>query len=322
MKATAERMAKIPTPLSAQREFKRIKIKQVDAFTDTPLNGNPAGVVLNAQSLSDHQMQAIAREMAVPETAFILPPSLPTADLRIRWFSAETEVPLCGHATIASFHVMAEEGMYEMVEPGRYDFKLETKSGILPVRVEKGISSTEIFFGLPKPEFIRAGQFKLDLMRILNITVEEFDARLPIVMTNYLFVPVRRLHTIFSVKPNFFALAQLLTNRNLMGLCLFTTEAIERKSSVHSRFFAPTIGINEDPATGSANGPLGVYLYEQGMLDDKLVGDTLTIIGEQGDVMGRKGRITIQMIIKNKAVASVAVGGRAITTLDGEMIIP
>jgi PhzF family phenazine biosynthesis protein len=82
------------------------------------------------------------------------------------------------------------------------------------------------------------------------------------------------------------------------------------------------VGINEDPATGSANGPLGVYLYEQGLLDGKLVGDTITIVGEQGDVMGRKGRVTIQMKIKNKAVASVAVGGRAVTTLDGEMIIP
>jgi trans-2,3-dihydro-3-hydroxyanthranilate isomerase len=203
-----------------------------------------------------------------------------------------------------------------------YEFSLETKSGILPVRVEKSVSSAEVFFGLPRPEFVRAGQFKLDLMRILNITVDDFDPRLPIVMTNYLFVPVRRLHSIFSVKPNFFALAQLLTNRNLLGMCVFTTEAIERKSSVHSRFFAPTVGINEDPATGSANGPLGVYLYEQGLLDDKLDGDTITIIGEQGDVIGRKGRITIQLKIKNKAVASVAVGGRAITTLDGEMIIP
>lgn len=315
-------MVKTPHPLPAHREFKRISIKQVDAFTDTPLHGNPAGVVLNAHNLTDQQMQAIAREMAVPETAFVLPATLPSADLRIRWFSAETEVPLCGHATIASFHVMAEEGLYEMVEPGSYEFKLETKSGVLPVRVEKGVPHTEIYFTLPRPEFTRAGQFKLDLMRILNITVEEFDTRLPIVMTNYLFVPVRRLHTIFSVKPNFFALAQLLANRNLMGLCVFTTEAIERKSSVHSRFFAPTVGINEDPATGSANGPLGVYLYEHGLLDDKLVGDTITIIGEQGDVMGRKGRITIQMTIKNKAVASVAVGGRAVTTLDGEMIIP
>jgi PhzF family phenazine biosynthesis protein len=315
-------MAKLPTPLSHVREFKRITIKQVDAFTDVPLMGNPAGVVVNAQGLSDQQMQAIAREMAVPETAFILPATQPGANLRIRWFSAETEVPLCGHATIASFHVMSEEGLYGMSEYGTYSFNLETKSGVLPVRVEKTMSYAEVFFGLPTPEFLRAGQFKLDLMRILNITLEEFDPRMQIVMTNYLFVPVRRLHTIFAVKPNFFALAQFLTNRKLLGVCVFTTETIERKSIVHSRFFAPTVGINEDPVTGSANGPLGVYLFEQGLLDDKLNGDTITIIGEQGDVIGRKGRVTIQLVIRGKNVSSVMVGGRAITTLDGEMIIP
>lgn len=315
-------MAKVPSAVPQSREFKRIRIKQVDAFTDTPLMGNPAGVVLNAQGLSDQQMQAIAREMAVSETAFILPSNKPGADLRIRWFSSETEVPLCGHATIASFHVMAEEGANGMAETGTYEFRVETLSGVLPVRVEKTMSHAEIFFGIPVPEFLRAGQFKLDLMRILNITLEEFDPRLPLVMTDYLFVPVRRLHTIFAVKPNFFALSQLLANRNLSGVCVFTTETVERKSSVHSRFFAPTIGINEDPVTGSANGPLGVYLFDQGMLDDKLIGDMITIVGEQGDVIERKGRVTIQLNVINKVVRSVMVGGRAITTLDGEMIIP
>ena len=315
-------MAKLPTPLSQVKEFKRINIKQVDAFTDVPLMGNPAGVVLNAQGLSDQQMQAIAREMAVPETAFILPASKPGADLRIRWFSSETEVPLCGHATIASFHVMAEEGLHDITEPGLYEFNLETLSGVLPVRVQKNVGHAEVHFGLPVPEFLRAGQFKLDLMRILNITLEEFDPRMQIVMTNYLFVPVRRLHTIFAIKPNFFALSQFLTNRKLMGVCVFTTETIERKSAVHSRFFAPTVGINEDPVTGSANGPLGVYLFDQGMLDEKVGGDTITIIGEQGDVIGRKGRVTIQLRLRGKTVSAVTVGGRAITTLDGEMIIP
>ncbi len=318
----AEHMTKVHSPFPQPREFKRINIKQVDAFTETPLQGNPAGVVLNAQGLSDQQMQAVAREMAVPETAFVLPATQPGADLRIRWFSAETEVRLCGHATIASFHVMAEESAYDMTEPGMYAFNLETKSGILPVRVDKTVSHADVFLGLPMPEFLRAGQFKLDLMRILNITLEEFDPRLQIVTTEYLFVPVRRLHTIFAIKPNFFALAQFLTNRKLTGLCVFTTETIERKSAVHSRFFAPTEGINEDPVTGSANGPLGVYLYDQGMLDDKVVQDAITIVGEQGDVIGRKGRVTIQMNLRGKSVSSVAVGGRAITTLDGEMIVP
>lgn len=318
----AQLTAKFSPPLPSLKQYKRINIKQVDAFTDIPLMGNPAGVVLNAQSLSDQQMQAIAREMAVSETAFVLPAAHPGADMRIRSFSSEAEVPPSGHVIVASFHVMAVDGLYAMSNPGPYEFNLETRSGLTPVRVEKGLTRMEVSFGLPVPEFNRAGQFKLDVMRIMNITLEEFDTRLPMVMTNYLFVPVRRLHTIFAIKPNFFALAQLLTNKKLDGLCVFTTETIERKSTVHSRFFAPAMGINEDPVTGAVNGPLGVYLFEQGLLEGKAIDEMITITGEQGDVIGRKGRVAIHINIRGTAVKSVMVGGQAITTLDGEMIIP
>ena len=299
------------------KERTKTRVKQVDAFTETPLTGNPAGVVLTAEGLSDQQMQTIAREMALPETAFILPPTTPAANLRIRWFSPQVEVALCGHATVASFHALAEEGMHGMKHVGTYNFKLETKSGILPLTVEKASSGTDVFFGLPVPEFTRAGQYKLDIMRILNVPLEEFENRIPIVVTDYLFVPIRRLHTIFAMKPNFFAMSQFLSNKGITGLCAFTTETVDRGSSVHSRFFAPTVGINEDPVTGSANGPLGVYLFERGELE--ATGETLTIVGEQGDAIGRKGRVTIRLSVEGTQVTSVQIGGRAVTVLDGEM---
>ncbi len=299
------------------KERTKTRIKQVDAFTETPLTGNPAGVVMSAEGLSDQQMQTIAREMALPETAFILPPTTPAASLRIRWFTPQAEVALCGHATVASFHALAEEGMHGMKHAGTYNFKLETKSGILPLTVEKTGSGIDVYFGLPVPEFTRAGQYKLDIMRILNIPLEEFENRIPIVVTDYLFVPIRRLHTIFAMKPNFFAMAQFLSNKGITGLCVFTTETVDRGSSVHSRFFAPTVGINEDPVTGSANGPLGVYLFERGELE--ATGGTMTIVGEQGDAIGRKGRVTIRLTVEGTQVTSVQIGGRAVTVLDGEM---
>jgi trans-2,3-dihydro-3-hydroxyanthranilate isomerase len=297
----------------------KITLKQVDAFTLVPLTGNPAGVVMNADGLTPQQMQVIAREMAVPETAFILPASTPSADLRIRWFTPTVEVPLCGHATIASFHALAEDGMYGMKDLGTYSFNLETKSGILPITVEKNREGITVLFGLLVPEFVRAGQFKLDIMRILNISLEEFENRMPIVMEHYLYVPIRRLHTLFSMKPNFFAMSQFLSNRNLTGLCVFTTETVDRGSAVHSRFFAPTVGINEDPVTGSANGPLGVYLFERGEVEP--VGDTVTLTGEQGDAIGRKGRVLIQLKVQGSRVLSVQIGGSAVTVLEGEMLI-
>jgi trans-2,3-dihydro-3-hydroxyanthranilate isomerase len=297
----------------------RIQLKQVDAFTDTPMTGNPAGVVVKADGLTDQQMQTIAREMSVSETAFVLSASTGQADLRIRWFTPTTEVPLCGHATIASFHALAEEGLYGMKEPGAYAFTLESMSGNLPVAVEKSPSGIMAYFGLPLPEFGRAGQYKLDVMRILNIPLEEFENRMPMVVAENLYVPIRRLHTIFAMKPNFYAMSQFLTNRNFAGLCVFTTETVDRTSAVHSRFFAPTLGINEDPVTGSANGPLGVYLFERGEVHPD--GDTVSIIGEQGDAIARKGRVAIRLKVKGDQVLSIAIGGRAVTVIDGSMLI-
>jgi trans-2,3-dihydro-3-hydroxyanthranilate isomerase len=295
----------------------KITVKQVDAFTETPLTGNPAGVVLQADGLNERQMQMIAREMSVSETAFFMPSTVPGANIRLRWFSPTVEVPLCGHATVAGFHALAEEGMYGMESPGSYKFTVETKSGILPVTVEKTPSGIDVLFGLVVPEFTRAGQFKLDVMRILNITLEEFENRMPIVASDYLYVPIRRLHTIFSMKPNIYALSQFLTNRNFSGLCAFTTETVDRESHVHSRFFAPTMGINEDPVTGSANGPLGVYLFERGEIEP--TGETISIIGEQGDVIGRKGRVIIRLSVQGPRVTAVQIGGRGVTVIQGEM---
>jgi PhzF family phenazine biosynthesis protein len=257
--------------------------------------------------------------MAVPETAFIVAPTLPGATIRIRWFTPSTEVNLCGHATVAAFHALAEEGMHGMGAPGTYEFAAETRSGILPVHVVKEPARTEVHFGLPLPEFARAAQYKLDIMRLLRVQIEDFDGRLPIVSANYLYVPVRRLHTIFSLSPNLPAVAQFLQNRKFGGLCVFTTETIDRTSSVHSRFFAPHIGVPEDPVTGSANGPLGVYLFERGELE--AAGETLTIVGEQGDAIGRRGRVRIHLGITGDRVESVRISGTAVTVIDGTMRI-
>lgn len=295
----------------------KIAIKQVDAFTEIPLTGNPAGVVSNGDGLTDQQMQTVAREMSLPETAFVLTPAVPGADLQIRWFTPAVEVPLCGHATIASFHALAEDGLYGMKGEGIYSFNLQTKSGLLPVKVEKTAAGIDVFFGLLLPEFIRAGQYKLDIMRILNISLEEFENRMPIVVANYLYVPIRRLHTIFALKPNLFAMSQFLSNRNLSGLCVFTTETVDRGSAVHSRFFAPMIGINEDPVTGSANGPLGVYLFERGEVQAS--GPTVTLVGEQGDAIGRRGRVAVRLSVQGTRVTSVEIGGRAVTVFSGDM---
>lgn len=299
--------------------MKKIRIKQVDAFTLEPHTGNPAGVVMDGDVLSEAHMQRVAREMSVSETAFVLSSSKPGADLKIRWFTPTNEVPLCGHATVASFHALAEEGRFGMKADGTFSFHVETASGILPVTVEKAKQSTTVMFGMKIPVFEKASHLKIDLLRVLNITMTEFETEVPVLRHDYLYVPVKRLHTLFTMKPNFLAIANFLSTRTLQGMCVFTLETIERESAVHSRFFAPHQGINEDPVTGSAHGPLAVLLYEAGVVRGD--GERCVLQGEQGDAMGRRGRVAVELFLKDEKPASVMVGGGAVTVLEGEMLL-
>jgi len=297
----------------------KIKIKHVDAFTLTPHSGNPAGVVLEGKDLSEKQMQSIAREMNLSETAFILPPTRTGADIKLRWFTPTTEVPLCGHATVASFHCLAEEGRLGMTKLGKYHFEVETASGILPVDVTKEEDVVFVMFGMKIPLLERALTYKIDLIRLLNLSISELENKMQIAKGDYLYVPIRRLHTLFTMKPNFLAVSNFLNQRKLGGICVYTTETVDRESTVHSRFFAPNCGINEDPVTGSAHGPLAVLLYESGILE--IQDGRCLFQGEQGDAIGRRGRVTVELRVENERPVGVKVGGNAVTILEGDMVI-
>jgi trans-2,3-dihydro-3-hydroxyanthranilate isomerase len=299
--------------------MKSIPISQVDAFTAVPHTGNPAGVVLDATGLSQEQMQAIAREMNLSETAFVLPPTRQDADVRIRWFTPTVEVPLCGHATIATFHALAEEGRLGIGGPGNYRFSLETSEGILPVEVDRREGGNLVYLGLRVPEFEKVPHLKVDLVRLLGIPAVEFDSRVPILRDAYLYVFIKRLHTLFTLKPNFLNISTFLTSRNLTGLCLYTLETIDRDSKVHSRFFAPNCGINEDPVTGSSHGPLGVILHDHGLLSAS--DGTAAFQGEQGDAIARRGRVQVEVTGREGKAVSVRIGGQAVTVLRGEMVV-
>ncbi len=299
--------------------MRKIKIRIVDAFTRTLNTGNPAGVVLDSIGLVDTQMQNIARELNLSETAFILPPTKPEADIRIRWFSPTTEVPLCGHATIASFHVLAEENQLQMEKSGGYYFKVETASGILPVEIQKKDNDISIMFGLWIPKLEYLGWHKIEVVRILNIAPSGFALKKSVISDNHLFVQVKRLHSLFMLKPNFVTLSYFLETRKLQGLCIFSTETLDKSSTVHSRFFAPNLGINEDPVTGSTHGSLAMILYESGIL--KPQDGLCTFIAEQGDAIGRPGRINVELHIEDNKPQSVRIGGNAITAMEGNVTI-
>ncbi|MCX6121297.1 MAG: PhzF family phenazine biosynthesis protein [Ignavibacteriales bacterium] len=302
--------------------MKTYRIKIVDAFTKKPFAGNPAGVVLDANGLADSQMQLIARELNLSETAFILPATEPDANLRIRWFTTVGEVPLCGHATIASFHALAEEGMEGMRTNGQHYFRLQTKSGILAVRVEKNFYGTTIEFELPTPKFQVKKIVSDKMLHALGMYRKDVKKVLPVVTDSYLYIPVTGLKVIEKLKPEFKTLDFELTKMRMAGVCVFTLETKDKYSAVHSRFFAPNYGIDEDPVTGSANGPLGFYLHKYVLpagypvACHEMPDGGMEFIGEQGDDIQRAGRVKIRLRLKQNIVEDISIAGEAVTIMD------
>ncbi len=296
-----------------------LTVKHIDAFTLIPFAGNPAAVVLPSDPLSDEQMQSVAREMNLPETAFILPSSNKQADLRIRWFTPTNEVALCGHATIAGFHALAEESLFGMKKSGSYSFRLQTASGLLGVVVNKENASSTVKFTLPMPQFVKTYSLKTDFFSALGIQDNDFDKRLPCVVSTNAFLGVRRLSALYEMRPDFELMKMVLRQKKLLGVCVFTTETVDRSSAFHCRFFAPNDGINEDPVTGSANGPLGVYMVEQGLVGKS--DGVIEMTGEQGDVLGRPGRVRVEVNVEHGKPKSVAIIGNAVTVFEGTLRI-
>jgi PhzF family phenazine biosynthesis protein len=281
-------------------------VYQIDAFTDIPFNGNPAGVVYSDE-LNKEEMQLIAREINVSETAFISKSQ--EADFNLRWFTPSVEVKLCGHATIASVHFLVQKGLLK----NNSTVTFNTLSGILKCSAMNGIYSLNLsvptlsIFEGDKKEIINA----LNSDKIVN--TEKF----PFIIDDggYLYIYVSSLKELTNIKPDYKILLDLSSSgKGFDAITLFTPETIEKGNNAHLRFFAPYYGINEDPVTGSANGPLLLVLRHLGLIEEDTDGKTYTF--EQGDVVGRKGRINVSYSpSKNELI----VAGRAVTVFKGEM---
>lgn len=296
-----------------------IRIKQVDAFTRTSFFGNPAGVVTDANGLSSKLMQKIASEMNASETVYVLESEHEDCDLRLRWFTPTQEVDLCGHATIAAFHALAEEGAYglEMGEP--QSFIVETRSGNLVVDVEWNDIVPYIKFSLPIPRFFPyPGDISL-LCGALGLTDIELSSKIkPQITSNgYCYVPLKNYDSLATAEPNQALLAQMKEQYDLSGFAVVTTDTADTDVDWHMRFFAPELGVLEDPVTGSANGPMGAFLWEFDLIPkDKAV---YKFVAEQGRSVGRSGLVSVILRINGKEIEELQVCGEAVTVLEGNI---
>ena len=290
-------------------------IYQVDAFSDVPLGGNPAGVVPDAMGLNHIQMLKIAREMNLSETAFIFPLKNEDADYEVRFFTPTQEVDLCGHATIASFFALASKGMIT----GRDSVKIvkqKTKAGILPVELYfKDSKIHSVMMTQAKPKFIFDVKNVCELAEIMGINVTDIGIEgyslIPQAVSTGLtdiMLPVKSLSALKSINPNYDSLTQYSNKLNIIGVHAFTLETEEESSTLACRNFGPAAGIDEEAATGTSNGALGAYLVKNNVLKFE---DTLTIICEQGYYMNRPSKIIVRLE-GSKDDLTVKVGGKAI----------
>ncbi|HKP93862.1 MAG TPA: PhzF family phenazine biosynthesis protein [Chthoniobacterales bacterium] len=280
----------------------------VDVFTDRAFGGNPLAVFLDGRGLSDELMQAIAKEFNLSETTFVLPPQDAAHDFRVRIFTPAQELPMAGHPTVGTTFVLTRAGL---VRPGdgRTNITLEEGVGPIPVAIdwENGKPSF-IEMKQPLPKFGPPIEDRAGLAEMLSLETEAIRDDLPIQVVScgvpFLFVPVKTLEAMRRIRFRIDVEGRL--NLPSKKIFAFTTETEFPGSQVHSRMFAPSLGVPEDAATGGATGPLGCYLVQHRVLGSE---GELRCVSEQGIEMGRPSFLHIRIQHTGDAITAVHVGG-------------
>ena len=292
-----------------------IPIVQVDAFSERPFGGNPAAVVLDAQGLSDEQMLAIAAEMRVAGTAFLSPASGAGADWRLRWFTPTREIAYSGHTTLAAVHALIEAGRLR-----NNHVVFETQSGPLSASVVAGKARRLIWLEPKVPALHPFTGPLTHLRESLGLAGGAGWAPAATTPDHDLLIPVAGLEALRALTPHMATLADVATHVGVRGVCLVSRETVDEGSATHCRFFAPHFGIPEDIVTGSVHSSIGIWLLEAGLLHPD--GALAAFTAEQGDGLGRPGRLRVELQMDGGAVARVRVGGSAVTVLAGSIAVP
>jgi trans-2,3-dihydro-3-hydroxyanthranilate isomerase len=306
---------------------------QLDVFTDRAFAGNPLAVFPEAEGISDEQMQQIAREMNLSETVFVLPSDKEGVLRRLRIFTPGSELPFAGHPIVGTWNCLAREGVVPLPENGngRVHLKHEVGIGVLPIEID-------FQDGAPVSVTMTQGKFEIrgeiddwqeqaDIARALGLAREDLDETLPIQAVStgntMLLVPVRSLADLGNCRPNQNLLDEIFersdTFRGGTGCYAFTRETMEvGNSRAHARFFVG-MGIGEDPATGSAAGPLGGYLVYHDATRVDSVDGVYTFGIEQGDFINRPSRIGLEVKGAPGRVDEVRVSGTSVVVARGTL---
>lgn len=263
-----------------------VPIIQIDAFTDTPFRGNPAAVCMLSEPRDDRWMQDVAREMNLSETAFLRPAAQPN-EYALRWFTPAAEVDLCGHATLASAHMLWEHGYADPERPLRF----HTRSGVLSAERQGGWIEMD-FPATPVTPCAAPAELAAALGGVAArfIGCSHFD----------LLVELESAEMVRALAPDLTQLARI----DARGV-IVTSRADTDEHDFISRFFAPRVGVPEDPVTGSAHCSLAPFWAE------RLGRDAL--VGHQASARGGVVRV-------RHAGDRVRIAGQAVTVLRAEFV--
>ena len=299
--------------------MKTINVFHYDAFTNKPNMGNPAGIVLDADGLTEEEMQRIAEKVGFNETSFVL--SSEVADIRMRYFTPGYEMDLCGHGTVGTIYALRERGLLEE----KASLTIETKAGILPIQI--GVNENgETFIKMRQtaPQFKDFAGSKEELAHSIGLEVNDLDVSLPIVYGSTgnwtVIVPVKNLDVCERMKPNnevFPSVLKEIPNASIHPICL---ETYYEKVHMHGRHFSSAYaGTIEDPVTGTASGVMGAYYatYVEKDFDHEM-----ELIVEQGQEIHKDGRVTVYV---TKDVESeklqIDIAGTAVYVKEFEVLI-
>jgi PhzF family phenazine biosynthesis protein len=291
---------------------RKLRIFQVDAFTNVPFTGNPATVVLDGEGLSDEQMRTVAREFAKGDAAFVLPATAPDHDLTVRFYMPNKEAPFVGHATLAVHAVLAQFSPL----PVR---RQAGRSGIVVVR---GLENGGFAITQPPPTLTREpSQHEIDgLLPLFGLTPQQLDPICPPRVTGTtstrLLLALRDRDALDAVQPQLQPLAAMSAALGAQGYFLFTRHGAPAQCLTESRMFCPALGIDEDPVSGNAHAMLAMLLLEKGLLPKSASSASFT--GAQGRHVGRPGRVAVTIELdSNHAARSVSIAGQAVVVLEG-----
>lgn len=292
----------------------RLPFMQVDAFTSTPLQGNPCAVIFEADGLAEEQMLAVAREMNLSETAFVL--ASEQADVRARYFTPAAEIPLAGHPTIATLYALVETGRLPVAD-GATTVRLELEAGVIPVevQVEKG-RARQVIMSQLRPQFL-ASYAPAEVLPAFGMEPEAARADLPLQTvstgTPQLMVPLREQEALRRAQIDPPAYRALKEKADFFSVHLFCMQGFTPAGATSARHLGLPPEPPEDPFTGSATGNMGAYLWRYGLLREPF------FVAEQGHWMHRPGQATVEVVGPRHDISTVRVGGEAVAVLDGEL---